>query len=155
MVMPVLPPALATWREAPRGRVLNGRSLQRNGRYVLCGLQQALRGRDNPVIDAAVRLGNALRLPALVYHGVREEYRHASHRLHRLILGASLDLASVCRERGLAFACHVDGEGQREKGVVYRFGADAPAIAWRISRPSSRGGRPGGSPGARPLRSMR
>ncbi len=74
MVTPGLPPALASWREVPRVRVLNGRSLERNGRYVLCWLQQALRARDNPVIDAAVRLGNALEVPVLVYHGVREDY---------------------------------------------------------------------------------
>ena len=109
-------------------RPLNDRSPGPGGRYVLCWLQQALRARDNPVIDAAVRLGNALRLPVLVYHGVREDYPYASNRLHRFILGASLDLATGCRERGLAFAGHVDREGRREKGLVHRLGADAAAI---------------------------
>jgi deoxyribodipyrimidine photo-lyase len=73
MVTVLLPPGLTDWREAPRVRALNERGLGAGGRYVLCWLQQALRARDNPVIDAAVRLGNALGLPALVYHGVRED----------------------------------------------------------------------------------
>jgi deoxyribodipyrimidine photo-lyase len=128
MVTPGLPPALAGWREAQRVRLLNDRPLGRDGRYVLCWLQQALRATDNPVIDAAVRLANATRLPVLVYHGVREDYPYASDRLHRFILGASLDLATGCRERGLAFACHVDREGRREKGLVHRLGAEAAAI---------------------------
>ena len=128
MVTPGLPPALAAWREAPRVRLLNDQSPGHDGRYVLCWLQQALRARDNPVIDAAVRLGNAARLPVLVYHGVREDYPYASDRLHRFILGASLDLATGCQERGLAFAGHVDREGRREKGLVYRLGAEAAAI---------------------------
>ena len=128
MVTPSLPPALASWREAPRVRPLNNRSLGRDGRYVLCWLQQALRARDNPVIDAAIRLGNALRLPVLVYHGVREDYPYASDRLHLFILGASLDLATGCRDRGLAFAGHVDRQGRREKGLVHRLGADAAAV---------------------------
>ena len=39
---------------------MNEASFRREGRYVLCWLQQALRARDNPVIDAAVLLGNEL-----------------------------------------------------------------------------------------------
>ncbi|WP_294322291.1 deoxyribodipyrimidine photo-lyase [uncultured Sphingomonas sp.] len=122
-----LPPSLLEWREAPRVRAMNARSIAA-GRYVLCWLQQALRATDNPVIDAAVRLGNALSLPVLVYHGLREDYPYASDRLHRFILGASRDLSTGCRERGLACALHVDRAGHRGKGLVYRLAADAAAL---------------------------
>ena len=64
----------------------------------------------------------------LVYHGVREDYPYASDRLHRFLLGASVDLAAGCAARGLAFACHVDRAERREKGLVHRLGADAAAI---------------------------
>ncbi|EZP56777.1 deoxyribodipyrimidine photo-lyase [Sphingomonas sp. RIT328] len=125
---PDLPPALADWREAPRVRAANHRPVRHDGRYILCWLQQALRARDNPVIDAAVRLGNALRLPVLVYHGVREDYPYASDRLHRFILGAGRDLGAGCAARGLAFAGHVDRAERREPGLVHRLGAAAAAI---------------------------
>ncbi|MGU3391372.1 deoxyribodipyrimidine photo-lyase [Sphingomonas sp. M1A8_2b] len=129
MMVPVgLPEGLFDWRQASRVRVLNDRLLPGTGRYVLCWLQQALRAYDNPVIDAAIRLGNARRLPVLVYHGVRENYPYASDRLHHFILGASLDIAEGCRERGLTCVRHIDREGQREKGLVYRLAADAAAI---------------------------
>ena len=107
---------------------MNPRDVVPGGRYVLCWLQQALRARDNPVIDAAVRLGNALGVPVLVYHGLREDYPYASDRLHLFILGASRDLATGCRERGLACVQHIDRAGHREKGLVYRLGADAAAL---------------------------
>jgi deoxyribodipyrimidine photolyase len=123
-----LPAALAEWREAPRVRSLNDRTVVPNGAYVLCWLQQTLRAHDNPVIDAAVRLGNALHRPVLVYHGVREDYPYASDRLHRFILGASRDLGSDCRARGLSCVQHVDRDGVREKGLVHRLGAAAAAI---------------------------
>src|SRR3712207_8584187 len=74
-----LHPSLASWREAPRVRALNSARM-RDGPYVLCWLQQTLRSHDNPVIDAAIRLGNALKLPVLVYHGLREDYPFASDR---------------------------------------------------------------------------
>jgi deoxyribodipyrimidine photo-lyase len=108
-------------------RVLNDAPI-RQGRYVLCWLQQALRARDNPVIDAAVRLGNELRLPVLVYHGLREDYPFASDRLHRFILGASRDVARGCAERGLSCVQYVDRKAKREKGLVYRLTAEAAAL---------------------------
>ncbi|WP_375382467.1 deoxyribodipyrimidine photo-lyase [uncultured Sphingomonas sp.] len=128
MVTTGLPNALARWREAPRVRRLNDRDTAPGGRYVLCWLQQALRSGDNPVIDAAVRLGNALDLPVLVYHGVREDYPYASDRLHHFILSASRDLGLGCRARGLACVQHVDRADARQKGLVYRLGAQAAAV---------------------------
>ncbi|MGJ3626996.1 hypothetical protein AB5I41_08935 [Sphingomonas sp. MMS24-JH45] len=59
---------------------------------------------------------------------MREDYPYASVRLHRFILGASCDLMSGCRERGLACAQHVDRAGHREKGLVHRLGAEAAAV---------------------------
>ena len=123
-----IPHALSSWSEAPRVRALNSGAVRTDARYVLCWLQQALRARDNPVIDAAVRLGNALGLPVLVYHGVREDYPHASDRLHHVILHASRDLARDCRQRGIACVQHVDRPERREKGLVYRLAADNAAV---------------------------
>ncbi len=123
-----LPNALANWSEAPRVRSLNACSVRTDGRYVLCWLQQALRARDNPVIDAAICLANDLGLPVLVYHGLREDYPYASDRLHRFILGASRDLARECRQRGLACVQHVEQADAREKGLVYRLAADSAAV---------------------------
>ncbi|MGU3316344.1 deoxyribodipyrimidine photo-lyase [Sphingomonas sp. M6A6_1c] len=123
-----LPPGLGDWHECPRVRAMNDRPIASGALYVLCWLQQALRATDNPVIDAAVRLGNALGLPVLVYHGVREDYPYASDRLHHFILGASRDLAAGCRARGLACVQHIDRADHREKGLVYRLGADAAAL---------------------------
>ncbi len=138
----------------PRVRSLNDRSPERGGRYVLCWLQQALRARDNPVIDAA-RLGNACRLPVLVYHGVRKAYPYASDRLHRFILGAGIDVDVGCEERGLACIRHIDRAGAREKGLVNRLAADAAAAAvvlkdqpsfashWQAERVAARASAPG------------
>ena len=122
-----LPASLASWRDRPRVRRLNEAPVRSTGRYVLCWLQQALRARDNPVIDAAVVLGNELGLPVLVYHGLREDYPFASNRLHRFILGASRNVAIGCGKRGLMCVQYVDRAEKREKGLVYRLAADAAA----------------------------
>jgi deoxyribodipyrimidine photo-lyase len=126
--MLTLPHSLIRWREAPRVRALNAQAIEPSGRYVLCWLQQALRARDNPVIDAAVLLGNELNLPVLVYHGLREDYPYASDRLHRFILGASRDLAIEAEQRGLRCVQYVDRADKREKGLVYRLSTEAAAV---------------------------
>jgi deoxyribodipyrimidine photo-lyase len=125
--MSSLPESLASWSDALRVRTFNSAPM-RDGSFVLCWLQQALRARDNPVIDAAVRLGNELGLPVLVYHGLREDYPFASERLHRFILGASRDVARGCAERRLACVQYVDRAAKREKGLVYRLAAQAAAL---------------------------
>ncbi len=125
--MSLLPVSLATWSGASRVRPLNDVP-SRDGQYILCWLQQALRAFDNPVIDAAIRLGNELRLPVLVYHGLREDYPFASDRLHRFVLGASRDVVRGCAGRGLACVQYVDRAAKREKGLVYRFAAQAAAL---------------------------
>jgi deoxyribodipyrimidine photo-lyase len=80
------------------------------------------------VLDAAIRLGNALKLPVLVYHGLREDYPFASDRLHRFVLGASRDVARGCAKRGSACVQYVDRPAKREKGLVYRLASQAAAL---------------------------
>ena len=99
-----------------------------NGRYVLCWVQQALRAHDNPLLDAAIALGNDIDLPVVVYHGLRQDYPHASDRLHRFILGASRDLQRGCTQRGLRCVTYVEQPGLIEKGLVYRLAQNAAAV---------------------------
>lgn len=96
--------------------------------YVLCWLQQTLRAYDNPAVDAAIDLGNALGLPVLAYHGVRADYPHASDRLHAFLLGASRDMQRGLRDRNLRTASYVEQPGYVEKGLVYRLAERAAAV---------------------------
>ena len=113
---------------AQRAVVLNAAPLRPEARYVLCWLQQTLRGDDHPTIDAAVMLGNYLGLPVLVYHGLREDYPHASDRLHRFILGASRAMSQTLQDRDIACVQHVARAGRQERGLVYRLATDAAAV---------------------------
>ncbi len=112
-----------------RVRALNDRPVELGGaKYVLCWVQQTLRSHDNPLIDAAVVLGNQLELPVLVYHGLRQDYPHASDRLHAFILGASRDLQAGCRARGLRAVTYVERMGFEQKGLLYRLASDSAAV---------------------------
>ena len=113
---------------AKRAVALNAAPLRHDARYVLCWLQQTLRGEDHPTIDAAVILGNRLGLPVLVYHGLREDYPHASDRLHRFILGASRSMSQSLQKRGIACVQHVARADHKQRGLVYRLAAHAVAV---------------------------
>jgi len=116
--------------------------------YVLCWLQQTLRGIDNPTIDAAVALGNALRLPVVVYHGIGQYYPHASDRLHQFILEASYSLEQDIVARGLRFLRVIEHPDRDVKGMVYRLATRAAALVvddncafvgrWQLSTVASR-----------------
>ena len=107
---------------------LNAASLRGQGAYVLCWLQQALRGEQNPLIDVALRLANARGVPVLVYHGMSQSYPHASDRLHWMLLGGSRDVARACAARGIRMLSHVVRPGHIEKGLVYRLAEKAVAV---------------------------
>ena len=107
---------------------LNTCTPRADAKYVLVWLQQALRGAANPVIEYALAHANACGLPVLVYHGIREDYPHASTRLHMFLLQASRRLAQQCRLRGLRVVHYVQRPGHQERGLVYRLADDAAAV---------------------------
>lgn len=112
-----------------RCRRLNDRPIRTQGAdYVLCWLQQALRGRCNPVIDAALATGNRLGLPVVVYHGLGAEYPHASDRLHTFILQASCSVERDVTARGLRFVRVVQTPEHDAKGTLYRLASRAAAL---------------------------
>ncbi|GAB4197507.1 MAG: NAD(P)-binding protein [Sandaracinaceae bacterium] len=80
---------------------------------VLYWMRVAVRGHDNPALDAAITAANALGTRVLVYHAVSERYPYASDRHHTFILEGARDVARELRERGIAYALHVERPGAR------------------------------------------
>ncbi|WP_379923649.1 DNA photolyase [Erythrobacter sp. R86502] len=111
-----------------RATPLNKHSVRQEADYILVWLQQTFRGDDHPAIDAGVQIANALGLPALVYHGLREDYPHASDRLHGFIIGASREMARTLERRGIACVQHVVRPGHETKGLVYRLADRAACV---------------------------
>jgi len=96
--------------------------------YVLCWLQQALRGVDNPIIDVAVAIGNDVGLPVLVYHCVDNRHEYASHRFHRFILEASQSLEQHVEKRRLRFCRHICQPDRPEPNLLSRLAESAACV---------------------------
>ncbi|WP_157976237.1 deoxyribodipyrimidine photo-lyase [Lewinella sp. IMCC34191] len=111
-----------------RTRALTPHPVNGKREYVLCWLMQALRAKENPAIDVAILLGNELKLPVVVIHALENRYPYASHRLHKFILEASLDLQAGLEERGLRFVRWVRRAGDGEVDTVAKLARRAAAV---------------------------
>lgn len=103
-----LPPRLAE-----RVRVVRGGPAGAAGGPVLYWMRTAVRGHENPALDAALWAGERLGVPVLVYHAVSERYPYASDRHHRFVLEGARDVADELERRGIGYALHVERPGQR------------------------------------------
>jgi hypothetical protein len=83
------------------------------GEFVLYWMRTAVRGHENPALDAALEAARALDLPVLVYHALSERYPYASDRHHTFILQGAREAAAELRERGVAYAFHLERPGHR------------------------------------------
>ncbi|MGC6510216.1 MAG: FAD-dependent oxidoreductase [Myxococcota bacterium] len=97
---------------AERSRLVSNPSLQK-GAFVLYWMRTAARGHDNPALDTAIELGNALGLPIFVYHGLSERYPYASDRHHRFILEGAIDVSKAMQMRQIGYAFHLERPGHR------------------------------------------
>jgi len=88
------------------------------GEFVLYWMQASQRSDWNLALEFAIERANALRLPVLVYHGLRDDYPWASDRLHTFILQGVVDLYAGFAARGIQYAFYLDD----------RTGNDAPSL---------------------------
>ena len=97
------------------------------GDLVLYWIQTTHRAHDNPALDFAVGQANRLRLPLLVYHGLRHDYPWASDRIHTFILESVADLYREFAARGIQYAFYL------ERGPVPGSASPLVALAERAA----------------------
>ena len=96
-----------------------------DGIYILVILARALRGIDNPVIEAAIAHANHLKLPIVVYSELDTTVVHASDRICYFTLGAFRELAKTLTEQNITCVQSIRKEGEDSlKSLV----AEAAAI---------------------------
>ncbi|HEU4523409.1 MAG TPA: deoxyribodipyrimidine photo-lyase [Gemmatimonadales bacterium] len=98
------------------------------GDHVLYWMQSTLRAHDSHALTFAIEQANLLRLPVLVYHGLRHDYPWASDRLHTFILESAADLHDAFAEQGIQYALHLERDG-RERETRARGGEPDPLVA--------------------------
>ena len=88
----------------PRIRVARPGESDPDGRCVLYWMQRAQRGIDNPALNLAIELGNALKLPVLTIFGLTADYPSAQRRHYRFLLEGMRDAAADLTRRPIGLA---------------------------------------------------
>ena len=84
----------------------------RHGRgHVLYWMQSTFRTRENHALEFAIQQANALRLPLVVYHGLRHDYPWASDRFHTFLLETVVDLYAEFDALGIQYAFYLERGG--------------------------------------------
>jgi photolyase PhrII len=93
----------------------------------------AMRTHDNPALDFAAEQANRLRLPLLVYQGLRADYPWASDRIHTFILESAADLATEFERRGIQYGFYLDRRERGETGGTGRERSPLVQLAGRAA----------------------
>lgn len=123
-VTDLLPPYL---HERCAFRGIGSSAPQLQGELVLYWMRMALRGHENPALDAALHVASALGRPLLVYQGLSERYPFASDRHHTFILQAAREVHHELSLRGVHYRLHVERDGHRGP-VLKQLAARACAV---------------------------
>lgn len=104
----------------------NDRAVSTEGNHVLVILNRALRGEDNPVIDAASVLAAELNLPLVVYSELDVTVDYASERLCYFILGAFRESAIALSNKKIQ--CVQVLKKAEDENILQLLAAGAAAI---------------------------
>jgi deoxyribodipyrimidine photo-lyase len=74
-----------------------------NGRCIVYWMQRAQRALDNPALDAAVDVANALRQPVVIFFAPVPFYPHTNLRHYAFLAQGIPDIAERARKRGIGF----------------------------------------------------
>ena len=101
-------PDLATLlRPDPRIRALRPGEPDPDGRCVVYWMQRAQRGLDNPALNHAIDLGNALKLPILAVFGLTAAYPEAERRHYRFLVEGLPDAREDMEARGVPLVVRI------------------------------------------------
>ncbi len=97
------------------------------GRHVLYWMHHAVRGHENPALDAAISAAAGLDLPLLVYQGLGAGHRFDNDRHHTFILEGARDARAELSRRGLIHVLRLP-TGREQASPLAVLCADAALV---------------------------
>jgi deoxyribodipyrimidine photo-lyase len=107
---------------------LNDKPVNPRGRYVLYWMQMYKRVENNHALVWAIRNANELKLPVVVYEGLKYYYPWASDRLHTFILEGVEEKRQEFERLGIRYIFYLQKDSSSPKNVVARLATDAALI---------------------------
>src|SRR3984957_14078130 len=98
-----IPEALSSIAANPRIRVRRGGTPAPDAKCVVYWMQRAERALDNPALDVAIEVGNALDLPVLVYFSAISNFPQANWRHYAFLNQGLIDIEEDLQQRQIGF----------------------------------------------------
>lgn len=108
--------------------LINDREVDPKARYVLYWMQMFKRVDNNHALMWAVRKANELKLPLVVYEGLKYYYPWASDRLHAFILEGVEEKRREFERLGIRYLFYLQKDNNSPKQTVARLAKDAALI---------------------------
>ena len=107
---------------------LNTAGTNAKGRYVLYWMQMYKRTSHNHALKFAIRTANELKLPLVVYEGLKYYYPWASDRFHTFILEGVEEKRSEFEQLGIRYIFYLQKDADSPKHTVAKLAAEAACI---------------------------
>src|SRR5512144_1854712 len=107
---------------------LNDAEVNKGARYVLYWMQMYKRVDYNHALIWAIRKANELKLPLVVYEGLKYYYPWASDRLHTFILDGVEEKRKRFAELGIRYIFYLQKDASSPKHTVAQLAKDAALI---------------------------
>ena len=107
---------------------LNDNPVNGNARYVLYRMQMYKRLDDNHALIYAIRRANELKLPLVVYEGLKYYYPWASDRIHTFILEGVEEKRAAFEALGIRYVFYLQRDTDSAKNTIASLGKDAALI---------------------------
>ncbi|MEO6051338.1 MAG: deoxyribodipyrimidine photo-lyase [Pyrinomonadaceae bacterium] len=107
---------------------LNERPVNADARYVLYWMQMYKRVDNNHALIYAIRRSNELKLPLMVYEGLKYYYPWASDRLHTFILEGVEEKRREFELLGIRYVFYLQKDARAPKNTVAALAKDAALI---------------------------
>jgi deoxyribodipyrimidine photo-lyase len=111
-----------------RVRLLNDRSANSDGKYVLYWMQMFKRTAYNHALNFAIREANARKLPLVVYEGLKYYYPWANDRIHTFILEGVEEKRIAFEKLGIKYLFYLQSDENSPKNTVAEIAGDACLI---------------------------
>jgi photolyase PhrII len=112
---------------AERVRWVTEREIPAAGEHVVYWMHHAVRGHENPALDAAILAAVALDLPLLVYQGLGGGHRFDNDRHHTFILEGARDARAELAERGVVHVFYL-GNDPEGPSPLYQLASQAALV---------------------------
>ena len=107
---------------------LKSSPVRQKARYVMYWMQMFKRVENNHALNFAIAQANELKLPLLVYEGLKYYYPYACDRIHQFILENSIELKKGFQARGIRYLFHLERQSKERYPTVLHLAKAAAML---------------------------